>query len=156
MGNSLSITQKIHDLEKVLSEHIFVAQGGYMPIEVESKVAAFDLLFSLSDEEQVELIQYRTHLRKNLKKVWSKHDADQLNELARSLGHEDVYALEFWSIQQRWDTQTGIDPNKRVDTGKMVSDFIDGGQNASAGVTLKRHLDQLLNGDISKFYKTIN
>jgi len=154
------ITQKIYDLEKVLSKHISTAKVCDENLGIKSeelKVKAFDLLFSLSDEEQVELIQYRTHRRTNIRKIWNKHDTEQLHELARSLGHEDVYSLESWSIHQRWDYDTlDIDPNKKIDTGEMVRNFIKGGQHVPAGVTLKRHLDQLLNEEVSEGIKIIN
>jgi hypothetical protein len=166
MGNSLSVTQETFDLEKELSrylrrvernknpkaEHINIAAN----FSRAAKVAAFDLLFSLSPDEQVKVLTYRAHRIKTHESIFNKHDEAQIDELARFLGHKDWREFDDWAYKERLDPEAKcIDPNKMIDTGKMVSDFIKGGQNTKEGVTLKRHLDQLFNGKASRRIKKV-
>jgi len=159
MANAFKITQKLFDLEKELSMYIVRTQFGsaYKPIKVSYKVAAFDLLFSLSEDEQARILAYRAHLARTYRSIYDKHDVDQLEKLARHLDYKNLRDLEDWAWNERWDkNKRAIDPNKRIDTSKMVSKFLPDGYQTSAGFTLKRHLDQLLNGDASKRIKIIN
>jgi hypothetical protein len=151
------ITRKLYDLEKKLSGHVLSGTSGYKPIEVENKLAAFDLIFSLSIEDQEHLFKYRAFRARVCRQTWSKYDIDQLEALARFLGHKDLNELELESMRERWDDEKrDIDPNKKVDTGRMVSDFIATGQQGDEGRTLKRHLDQVLNNEVSERVKIIN
>ena len=166
MARSFKISKKLYHLEKLLSDCVFgalevtdiVINGQSHPEHmVERKIDAFDLIFDLSLDEQAKLFEYRAFKARAREGIWEKYDVDQLAELARSLGHKDLDALEIWAMKERWNYfPLEDDPNVKIDTGKIVSDYLDGGQQRDDGVKLKRHLDQLLNGDASERVEIID
>ena len=165
MARSFPISRKLYDLNKKLGKSVgyakwlsknldVVVRGKKVTAYTEMvrlKVEAFDMIFDLSLDEQAKLFEYREFKKRADRSIWKKYDLGQLEELARSLGHKDLFDLVGWATFERWDrTKPGLVLIKRIDTGKMVSDFLDGGQQSDDGVKLKRHLDQLLNDDFSE------
>jgi hypothetical protein len=150
MARPIKVSEKIKDLESLLNAYSSLATSEYAPDGQRWKEVCFDLIFSLSKEEQAQLFAHRAKKDAAAKSIRAKFDMDELEKLAQQTTGKRLIELEIEALKQNADFYTGkIDTIKRVDTGKMVGDYLDGGQNHQSGAKIKRHLDQLLNLDVS-------
>lgn len=146
MAAPIKISRKLYQLSKSLDRWARMAKYGYWePTKV--KVKSFDLIFSLSKKDQAKLFEFRAAEERAKESIEAKYDWAMIEGLARSLGFEDFKALEKSTFRTRY-TLRHENPDYRVDTSKMVGDYLDGGQNHPAGAKLKRHLDELLNNEV--------
>lgn len=156
MAAPIKVTDKIHRAELLIDFHSLLGTSEHISDleKKQSKEAAFDIIFSLSKEDQFKLFEYRFKKEAARKSIRGKFDMDELEKLAQQTTGKRLIELEIEALKQNADFYTGkIDTIKRVDTGKMVGDYLDGGQNHQSGAKIKRHLDQLLNLDVSERVK---
>jgi hypothetical protein len=146
MAAPIKISRKLYQLSKSLDRWARMAKSGtWEPTKV--KVKSFDLIFSLNKKDQAKLFEFRAAEERAKESIEAKYDWAMIEGLARSLGFEDFKALEISTFRTRY-TLHREDPDYRVDTSKMVGDYLDGGQNHGSGAKLKRHLDELLNNEV--------
>jgi hypothetical protein len=146
MARNFIISRKLYDLNCQLGRHAVDVRYGDESGIAEAKSAAYDCIFSLNENEQAKLFEYRAFVSEKADERFYGRYANLLEDVARFLGHEDFNELLVQSMLERRDSDSGrIDPNKRVDTGKMVSEYFKEGQQSPEGKKLKRLLDETLN-----------
>jgi hypothetical protein len=132
MPRKFKVSRKIYELEKKLFSRTFwakVNEGmGNAECAAEIKAQAYDIIFSLSLEDQAALFEYRAHKDKAHRAAYKRQEMC-CDEIANAFGYEtwEDFAL-----------------GRKVNIAKMVSLLTNGeGQQSNRGRRLKAQLEKL-------------